>query len=104
MKKILIVGCTAGLVETNLMVMKIKEEFGDNVVLYTPEQAQAEGLTENDFVNIPSFEIKNYRLNDLDEPRLVEKEIFYGSGNGTGKGARARNRSSFKNKFGKLKR
>lgn len=104
MKKILIVGCHNALASTQLFLTKIKEEFGDNVVMYTPEQAQAEGLTENDFANIPKFEIKNYRLTDLDEPRLVEKEIFYGSGNGTGKGARARNRSSFKNKFGKPKR
>jgi hypothetical protein len=104
MKKILILGCNEALASTQLMLSKIKEEFGKDVQFYTPEQAQAEGLKENDFANIPVFEIKNYRLNDLNEATIVEPEFFNSDFNGTGKGARARNRSSFKNKFGKLKK
>lgn len=74
-----------------LMIQKLKEEFGEDVKVCTPEYAQAEGLKPQDFDNFPTYEIKKQPMtNDLFFP--TEK---------VGKGGRARNRSAKKNKFHK---
>jgi len=55
-KKILIIGAGEG-GKTALLHQAMKEKFGDDVVLVTPEEAQAQGLKEDDFANIPRMKI-----------------------------------------------
>lgn len=92
MKKVLLIGNPSIGIIDGLMIQKLKEEFGENVKLYTPEQAQAEGLTPKDFDNLPTYEIK---------AQPVYKDTFFIPSSKVGKGGRARNKSSNKNKFHK---
>jgi GTPase SAR1 family protein len=55
-KKILIVG-SGGEGKTTLMLQTMKEKYGDDVVLVTPEEAKEQGLESKDFVNLPSYKI-----------------------------------------------
>lgn len=55
MKKVLIIG--AGVSSSySLTVQALKEKHGE-VAVYTPEQAEAEGLTLADFENVPTIPI-----------------------------------------------
>ena len=89
MKKVLVIGGTN---QCGLLIQSLKEKFGEDVKLYTPEEAQAEGLTLNDFANIPTYTIK---------PTPVFEDSFFIPSLKVGKGGRAKNRSSNKNKFHK---
>jgi hypothetical protein len=48
--KVLIIGAGEE-VKTSLMMQKMREEYGEDVELYTPEEAQAQGLKPEDFGN-----------------------------------------------------
>jgi hypothetical protein len=48
---------------------KIKEKLGDDIILYTPEEAKAEGLTMNDFSN-PIMKIAEPLIPEL--PILIQ--------------------------------
>ena len=89
MKKVLVIGSTN---VDGLLIQSLKEKFGEDVKLYTPEEAQAEGLTQNDFANIPTYTIK---------PTPVFEDSFFIPSLKVGKGGRARNRSDKKNKIHK---
>lgn len=90
MKKVLLINPSFDLTD-GLMIQKLKEEFGEDVKFYTPEQAQAEILKPQDFDNFPTYEIRKQAMtNNLFFP--TEK---------VGKGGRARKRSAIKNKFHK---
>jgi hypothetical protein len=55
-KKILIIG--AGLDgKTLLLEQHMKEKFGDDIILVTPEEAKEQGLTPDAFANIPRMKI-----------------------------------------------
>lgn len=56
-KKILIIG-SGGEGKSALMLQKMKEKYGDDIELYTPEEAREQGLTPADFGNIPSYKIQ----------------------------------------------
>lgn len=57
-KKILIVGGgVSGLGTSALMLQTLKEKYGDDIILVSPEEAKQQRLTENDFANIPSMKI-----------------------------------------------
>lgn len=88
MKKILIIG---GGEISSLMAQTMKEKFGDDIVLFTPEEAKEKGLNSMDFENTPTFEIKP----TFEMPNILYSNTYYVS---KGKGARARNRSKFKNR------
>lgn len=51
--KVLIIG--GG--HTSLSALALKEKFGDDVVMLTPEEAKEQGLTMSDFDNIPTMKI-----------------------------------------------
>jgi ketopantoate reductase len=53
-QKILIVGAGANDV---LLLAKLKEEHGGDIILVTPEEAKEQGLKMEDFGNIPTFKI-----------------------------------------------
>ena len=55
-KKILIIGAGDG-GKTTLLHQSMKEKFGDNVILVTPDEAKEQGLTPNNFANIPPMKI-----------------------------------------------
>ena len=40
-----------------LLLATMKEKFGDDIILVTPEEAREQGLTTKDFANIPTFKI-----------------------------------------------
>jgi len=54
--KILIIG-NSDEAQSALYLAKIREEYGNDVELITPEQAKEQGLGMSDFVNIPTFKI-----------------------------------------------
>lgn len=89
MKKFLIIGAEVTL--SSLYTQKLKEEFGEDVKIYTPEQAKLEGLNDNDFDNLPTLKINN----------TFNKKYLYAPKSKVGKGGRARNRSQIKNNFHK---
>jgi hypothetical protein len=53
-KKVLIMGGSP----SELMLQKLREQYGEDMELYTPEEAQAQGLGAKDFGNLPKFEFK----------------------------------------------
>ncbi len=53
-KKILIIGAENASALTHQMM---KEKYGDDVILVTPEEAKEQGLTPDDFANIPRMKI-----------------------------------------------
>ncbi len=55
-QKILYLGAHAQgavLLETQLM----KEKYGNDIIIVTPEEAEEQGLTAKDFVNMPTMKI-----------------------------------------------
>lgn len=84
MKKILIIHGDIN----SLMEQKIREDYGEDVKLYTPEMAMNEGLSAHDFSNT------TYKIEAM--PRIEERDCLNISGKmKVGKGGRARNKSSF---------
>lgn len=73
-KKVLVVGGD----KSPLLVQKFMEEFGKDVELYTPEEAQELGLTPEDFGNIPSYKITAPEL--MPHPELVPLSGVYANG------------------------
>lgn len=53
-QKILIIGANA---DNALLIARLKEEHGNDIVFFTPEEAKAQGLGMEDFANIPTFKI-----------------------------------------------
>lgn len=66
-QKILIIGA-GGEGKSALMLQAMKEKYGDDIVLVTPEEAKEQGLKQEDFANIPTMKItappimKSYEL------------------------------------------
>jgi len=86
MKRVLIVGSLGS--ASQIVAQTIKEQYGNDVQIYTPEQAIKEGLTENDFANTTW---------EYSMPPQVEPLPFF-TGGKVGKGGRARNRTkNYKN-------
>jgi hypothetical protein len=56
MEKILLIGhaCSGN---SLLLAQKLKEHYGNDIIVYTPEEAHKQGLTAQDFDNIPSYKI-----------------------------------------------
>lgn len=55
-KKILIIGAGDDS-KSALMLATLKEKYGDNIVLVTPEEAKEQGLKMEDFANLPTMKI-----------------------------------------------
>lgn len=55
-KKILVIGNSEE-VKSALMLQSMKEKYGDDIVLVTPEEATKQGLNPEDFDNLPSHKI-----------------------------------------------
>lgn len=83
-KKILVIGSGSG--NSALMLQAIKEKYGDDIILYTPQEAKKEGLTMNDFDNIPSYK--------LTAPKLIAHPTIIG----TNKSGQENRRQRRKNK------
>jgi hypothetical protein len=83
MKRVLIVG-NAGVGASNLVIQRLKELHGNDIQIFTTEEAIKEGLTENDFINT-TYE---YTM-----PKRIEEPYVFLAGGKVGKGGRARNRS-----------
>ena len=105
MKKVLIIG---GKEISALDIMRFKEEFGVELEFVTLEQAQELQMNPSEFVNIPTFQIKNQpMLEELNEVKLtkaisrIDNALIYGR---VGKGGRAQNRSKMNNFNQKQKR
>lgn len=43
--------------KTALAIANLKEQFGDDIVVYTPQEAKEQGLVPSDFINTPSIKI-----------------------------------------------
>lgn len=54
-----------------LMLQAMKEKYGDDIVLATPEEAKEQGLKPEDFVNIPSYKIT--------APPIMEQPMILGT-------------------------
>lgn len=87
MKKILIIGCT---IETSLIREMLIEEYGNDIELFTVEDAQLKGITARDFDNIPTCKIEAPKTFD---ERITIKGEYHSSR--VGKGGRAKNRSKY---------
>lgn len=95
MKKVLLLG---GVKTSFLVIQRFKEEFGEDIEVVTLEQAKEQRLTPDDFVNIPTCEIKMQpNLTERIPPAIsrTDNALIYGR---VGKGGRAQNRSK-KNNF-----
>lgn len=66
-KKILVIGANIG--THALMLQTLKEQHGDDILLYTPEEAKEQGLTMDDFSNIPTYKITAPPI--FEEPKLL---------------------------------
>jgi hypothetical protein len=55
-KKVLVIG-SAHEPSSQLLLHKMKEEHGNNIIVVTPEEAKEQGLTIDDFCNIPTMKI-----------------------------------------------
>lgn len=69
--KILIIG-SGGEGKSVLMLQAMKEKYGDDVVLVTPEEAKEQGLKPEDFGNIPSYKITAPPI--MEHPKLLGAE------------------------------
>lgn len=54
MKKILVIGGEAN-IKNALLIAKLKEEHGNDIILITLEEAKEQGLKMEDFANIPTM-------------------------------------------------
>lgn len=88
-RKILVLGATQ---PDGLLIQKMKEEFGEELEFYTPEEAQLKGIKPEEFANIPTYKIE--ALPKHTEPIILRGD--YATGEKVGKGGRARNRSTFR--------
>lgn len=92
MKKILVIGQSySG--KTEIAVQHLKQQYGEDCVVYTTEEARKEGLKSSDFENIPSYKITPTPL----YTELIPNPFIEGKYK-LGKGGKARNRSKFKNR------
>lgn len=67
-QKVLIIG--NGLEgKSALMLQSMKEKYGDDIELYTPEEAKEEGLKPENFENIPSYKITATPI--MDQPMIL---------------------------------
>lgn len=90
MKKVLLIGGHSSF--TGIFAQQVKEKYGDDVVVVTPEEAKEKGMDLSEFVDVPTYEIKAPPpLPDVSLNPLIGYD-----GGGRGKGQRARNRSKFK--------
>ena len=55
-QKILVIGAGAD-VKDALLLAKLKEEYGNDIILVTPEEAKEQGLELKDIANIPTMKI-----------------------------------------------
>lgn len=73
MKKILVVGTghfdNGDLKASELYLTSMKEKYGDDIVLVTPEEAKEQGLTSKYFDNIPVYKIE--------APKITEQPYAY---------------------------
>ena len=67
-EKILIIG-GAGEGKSDLMLQAMKEKYGDDIVLVTPEEAKEQGLKPEDFGNMPSYKITAPPI--MEQPMLL---------------------------------
>jgi hypothetical protein len=66
-KKILVIG-GGGIgigMHSALVLQQFKEQYGENIELYTPEQAQEQGIQTSEFANLPTFKIENTHTEPL---------------------------------------
>ena len=92
-QRILIIG--AGVEGKNaLMLQTMKEKYGDDIVLVTPEEAKEQGLTPADFGNIPTMKITAPPI--MNHPTLKKKKK-------SGKEKRRQRREQERNANKKLK-
>lgn len=56
MTRVILIGPGAG--KTALAMAHLREQYGNDVEVYTPEEAQEKGLKPEDFANIPTYKIE----------------------------------------------
>lgn len=90
---------------SSLVIQRFKEEYGEDIEIVTLEQAQEQNLLPDDFVNIPTYQIKmNPMLKEEKMPKAIsvnDSTLIYGR---VGKGGRAQNRTKMNNFNQKQKR
>lgn len=105
-KKILVVGGGGAGKLDAMIVMKLKEQYGEDVVLVTPDEAIEQRMNLEDFDDTTGFKMKIFNpYKNSKQITLRNQDAVYhptfagGRGRGRGKGDRAKNRSSFLNNF-----
>lgn len=88
-KKILLIGRDES-IKDNLMIQRLKEEYGEDIILYTPEEAQKQGLKMEDFGNIPKLTIQ--------APLFKEEQVKLLGTPKDGKASRRERRAKERNK------
>jgi len=58
-RNILILGA-ANAARSELLLAKLRYEYGDDIVLFTVEEAQEQGLLPQDFANVPTMKITKF--------------------------------------------
>lgn len=69
-KKILIAG-PGHMGKSDLILQTLKEKYGDDILLITPEEAKEQGFKPEDFENIPRIKIK--------APPIMEQPMILGT-------------------------
>lgn len=67
-KKILIIG-SGGIDKSTLSHQAMREKYGDDILLVTPEEANEQGLKPEDFANLPTMKITAPPI--LDDIKLI---------------------------------
>jgi hypothetical protein len=71
-KKILVIGGGGIGMHPTLILQQFKEQYGENIELYTPEQAQEQGIQASEFANLPTFKIENTYTEHLTAPWMYK--------------------------------
>ena len=58
-----------------LRIIELKEKYGDDVVIVTPQQAKEQGLTMTDFANTPTMKLINPYVPTIHEIYKSGKEL-----------------------------
>jgi len=74
-KKVLIVG---GGLSGSSVLAKFKEQYGEDVVLVTPEEALEQRIPQNEFINLPTLKITAPQI--LDQGEYIRPSNSYKDG------------------------
>jgi len=78
-QKILLIG-SPGITKMELILLQLKEKYGDDIIVYTPEEAKAQGLDMKEFYDMgdvpmnPTLKLEDLVMK-LEAPKNFVEEV-----------------------------